>query len=103
MSERDAENTAAIIASSRGTTGGGSTSRSGGGEDEEPPEKTIPADLLTRILHEFFGKDATRISRDANAAAGKYVYVFTREAIARAAVEKRGGFLEVCHGLTDLI
>lgn len=64
-------------------------------EEEEPPEKTIPGDLLTRLLHEFFEKDATRISRDANAAVGKYVDVFVREAIARTAVEKRGGFLEV--------
>ncbi|KIL91412.1 centromere protein x [Fusarium avenaceum] len=63
-------------------------------EDEEP-DKTIPAELLTRLLHEFFAKDATRISRDANAAAGKYFDVFVREAIARAAVEKDGGFLEV--------
>lgn len=66
-------------------------------EDEEPEqEKTIPKDLLTRVLHEFFAKDATRISRDANAAVGKYFDVFVREAIARAAVEKETGFLEVC-------
>ncbi|KAJ4312958.1 hypothetical protein N0V84_009676 [Fusarium piperis] len=65
-------------------------------EDEEPePEKTIPRDLLTRLLHEFFAKDSTRISRDANDAVGKYFDVFVREAIARAAVEKDGGFLEV--------
>lgn len=63
-------------------------------EDEEP-DKTISPELLTRLLHEFFAKDATRISRDANAAAGKYFDVFVREAIARAAVEKDGGFLEV--------
>ncbi|KAF4338840.1 Centromere X [Fusarium beomiforme] len=63
-------------------------------EDEEP-DKTIPPELLTRLLHEFFAKDATRISRDANAAVGKYFDVFVREAIARAAVEKEGGFLEV--------
>ncbi|KAL2694346.1 hypothetical protein Neosp_000923 [[Neocosmospora] mangrovei] len=63
-------------------------------EDEEPePEKTIPRDLLTRLLHEFFAKDSTRISRDANDAVGKYFDVFVREAIARAAVEKDGGFL----------
>src|SRR5687768_7928633 len=54
-------------------------------EEETEPEKSIPKDLLTRILHEFFTKDATRISRDANAAVGKYVDVFVREAIARAA------------------
>jgi len=47
------------------------------------------------LLHEFFEKDATRISKDANAAVGKYVDVFVREAIARTAIEKRGGFLEV--------
>ncbi|PHH80435.1 hypothetical protein CDD80_1639 [Ophiocordyceps camponoti-rufipedis] len=64
-------------------------------EEQPEPEKTIPRDLLTRVLHEFFVKDATRISRDANAAVGKYVDVFVREAIARAAVDKRGGFLEV--------
>ncbi|KAH6891249.1 CENP-S associating centromere protein X-domain-containing protein [Thelonectria olida] len=64
-------------------------------EEEAEPEKTIPPDLLTRLLHEFFTKDATRISKDANAAAGKYFDVFVREAIARAAVEKDGGFLEV--------
>lgn len=64
-------------------------------EEEPEPEKSIPKALLTRILHEFFAKEATRMSRDANAAVGKYVYVFVREAIARTAVEKRGGFLEV--------
>lgn len=58
-------------------------------------EKTIPQNLLTRILHDLFEKDATRVSRDANAAVGKYVDVFVREAIARTAVEKRSGFLEV--------
>jgi hypothetical protein len=65
------------------------------GEAEEQPEKSIPRDLMTRVLHEFFTKDATRISRDGNAAVGKYVDVFIREAIARAAVERKGGFLEV--------
>ncbi|UNI19931.1 hypothetical protein JDV02_006073 [Purpureocillium takamizusanense] len=64
-------------------------------EAEGEAEKTIPRELLTRVLHEFFAKDATRISRDANAAVGKYVDVFVREAIARAAVDKRSGFLEV--------
>ncbi|KAF4507225.1 hypothetical protein G6O67_005887 [Ophiocordyceps sinensis] len=64
------------------------------GEQAEA-DKSIPKDLLTRVLHELFAKDATRISRDANAAVGKYVDVFVREAIARAAVDKRSGFLEV--------
>lgn len=66
-------------------------------EDEPAAEKTIPKELLTRLLHEFFTKDATRISRDANAAVGKYVDVFVREAIARTAVEKQSGFLEASH------
>ncbi|KAM0264692.1 hypothetical protein ACHAQJ_000517 [Trichoderma viride] len=64
-------------------------------EEQAEAEKSIPKALLTRILHEFFAKEATRMSRDANAAVGKYVDVFVREAIARTAVEKRGGFLEV--------
>jgi solute carrier family 25 (adenine nucleotide translocator) protein 4/5/6/31 len=69
----------------------------GGEEAEEAdgPEKTIPKELLTRLLHEFFAKDATRISKDANSAAAKYMDIFVREAIARTAVEKQGGFLEV--------
>ncbi|OAQ98721.1 hypothetical protein LLEC1_03310 [Akanthomyces lecanii] len=65
----------------------------GGGD--ATADKSIPKDLLTRILHDLFEKDATRVSRDANAAVGKYVDVFVREAIARTAVEKRSGFLEV--------
>ncbi|ORY64353.1 CENP-S associating centromere protein X-domain-containing protein [Pseudomassariella vexata] len=62
-------------------------------EDEEPV--TLPPELLTRMLHEFFEKDDTRISKDANKAVAKYMDVFVREAIARAAVEKESGFLEV--------
>ncbi|CAG9979381.1 unnamed protein product [Clonostachys byssicola] len=50
-----------------------------GEEDEPAAEKTIPKELLTRLLHEFFTKDATRISRDANAAVGKYVDVFVED------------------------
>ncbi|PHH92786.1 hypothetical protein CDD83_5192 [Cordyceps sp. RAO-2017] len=64
-------------------------------EQAEEPEKSISTDLLTRVLHEFFAKDATRISRDANASVAKYIDVFVREAIARAAVDKKAGFLEV--------
>ncbi|KAI1494438.1 CENP-S associating centromere protein X-domain-containing protein [Biscogniauxia mediterranea] len=64
-------------------------------EDESETQKTIPPELLTRILHEFFEKDSTRISKDANAAVAKYMDIFVREAIARTAVEKESGFLEV--------
>ncbi|KAI1330567.1 CENP-S associating centromere protein X-domain-containing protein [Xylariaceae sp. FL0255] len=64
-------------------------------EDEEEEQKTIPPELLTRILHEFFEKDGTRISKDANKAVAKYVDIFVRESIARTAREKEKGFLEV--------
>jgi hypothetical protein len=70
-------------------------SRAGEEAGVDEPEKTIPNELLTRLLHEFFAKDATRMSKDANAAVGKYMDIFVREAIARTAVEKQGGFLEV--------
>lgn len=68
-------------------------------EDDEEPEKTIPPELLTRILHEFFEKDGTRITKDANNAVAKYMDIFVKEAIARAAAEREGGFLEVGLGI----
>lgn len=64
-------------------------------DDDEETKKTIPPELLTRILHEFFEKDGTRISKDANKAVAKYMDIFVREAIARTAVERESGFLEV--------
>lgn len=63
--------------------------------DDEEPEKSIPPDLLTRILHEFFEKDGTRITKDANNTVARYMDVFVKEAIARSAAEREGGFLEV--------
>ncbi len=75
-------------------------------EEDTETKKTIPPELLTRILHEFFEKDGTRISKDANKAMAKYMDIFVREAIARTAVEKGSGFLEVsscsCHGNTHI-
>lgn len=64
-------------------------------EDEVEERKTIPPELLTHVLHGFFEKDGTRVSKDANAAVAKYMDIFVREAIARAVVEKEKGFLEV--------
>jgi centromere protein X len=64
-------------------------------DDEDEPKNTIPPELLTRLLHTFFEKDGTRISKNANEAVAKYMDIFVREAIARAAVEKESGFLEV--------
>lgn len=76
-------------------------------EEEEERREGIPPELLTRLLHECFTQEGTRLSRDANAAVGKYMETFVREALARAAfmraeAEKDGsggggyGFLEVC-------
>jgi hypothetical protein len=64
-------------------------------DDEDGDREKISPELLTRILHSFFERDGTRITRDANTAVARYVDVFVREAIARAAVERERGFLEV--------
>lgn len=64
-------------------------------DDGQDARQTIPPELLTRLLHEFFEGDTTRITKDANDAVAKYVDVFVREAIARTALEGSGGFLEV--------
>lgn len=68
---------------------------------------SIPPDLLTKLLHEFFEHAETRMSRDANALVAKYMETFVKEAIARAAIERNESndssdkFLEVrtiCRG-----
>jgi hypothetical protein len=70
-------------------------------EEEEERREKIPPELLTRLLHEFFKEDGTRISQDANVAVGRYMETFVREALARAAHMRAGmaeggdGFLEV--------
>ncbi|KAJ9629817.1 hypothetical protein H2203_002198 [Taxawa tesnikishii (nom. ined.)] len=48
----------------------------------------IPANLLTRLLHESFTDKKTKIGKDANRAMGRYMELFVREAIARAALGK---------------
>jgi hypothetical protein len=69
----------------------------GESEDEEQ-QKTIPPALLTRLLHEFFTQEGTRVTKDANAAVARYMDVFVREAIARSVAEREGGgFLEVSY------
>ncbi|KAI0809394.1 CENP-S associating centromere protein X-domain-containing protein [Xylaria sp. FL0064] len=75
--------------------GGEHGAEASGVDEGDETKKTIPPELLTRILHEFFEKDGTRISKDANKAVAKYMDIFVREAIARTAVEKGNGFLEV--------
>ena len=65
----------------------------------EDREERIPEELLTRLLHEFFKEEGTRISRDANRAVGRYMETFVRETLARAAYaseqSEEGGMLEV--------
>lgn len=74
-------------------------------EEEGFPEpersEKIPEALLTRLLHECFKDDNTRIGKDASAAVQKYMDTFVRETIARA-VDMRmsengigGDFVEV--------
>lgn len=66
-------------------------------EEEEDERASVPSELVTRILHEFFEKEGTRITKGANKAVVGYVDVFVREAIARSGAVRgsRGGFLEV--------
>ena len=76
-------------------------------EDVTSSDPQIPSKLLTRLLHQHFQNEKTKIAKDANKVVAKYVDVFVREAIARAAYERaesdgntggRGvgdGFLEV--------
>jgi hypothetical protein len=69
-------------------------------EVEDEKRETIPQELLTRLLHEFFKEEGTRISKDANTAVGRYMETFVREALARAAfmraeMDGGDGFLEV--------
>lgn len=66
--------------------------------DEEGDDKPkIPEALVTRIMHEFFSKENTRMSKDANAAVTKYLEIFVGEALARVMVESKGTFLDVSH------
>lgn len=76
-------------------------------EDVTSSDPKIPSKLLTRLLHQHFQNEKTKVAKDANNVVAKYVDVFVREAIARAAYERaesggnaggRGvgdGFLEV--------
>lgn len=75
-------------------------------EDVSSSDPAIPPKLLTKLLHHHFQNEKTKVAKDANAVVAKYVDVFVREAIARAAYERaesggagaRGvadGFLEV--------
>ncbi|KAF4550550.1 Inner kinetochore subunit MHF2-like protein [Elsinoe fawcettii] len=56
---------------------------------DEDPIPGVPPALLTRIMHEFYADKDTKISRDANAMMRRYVDVFIREAVARAAESQK--------------
>ncbi|KAH7342663.1 CENP-S associating centromere protein X-domain-containing protein [Rhexocercosporidium sp. MPI-PUGE-AT-0058] len=69
--------------------GGG---RNGGKADGR--QISIPPDLINVIIHGFFNQDNTRMSRDANAAVGRYIETFVREGLNRADWAKRHGWEE---------
>ncbi|KAK4645025.1 hypothetical protein QC761_310160 [Podospora bellae-mahoneyi] len=64
-------------------------------DDEDDERESIPPELLSKIVHELFEHKETKITKDANNALSGYMDVFVREAIARAAAERKGVFLEV--------
>ena len=49
----------------------------------------LPPALLTRLMHESFRDKQLKIGKEANEVFRRYVDVFVREAVARAAAEKR--------------
>ncbi|OQD68418.1 hypothetical protein PENDEC_c036G04292 [Penicillium decumbens] len=57
-------------------------------EDVASSDPKIPPKLLTRLLHHNFHNERTKVAKDANDVVAKYVDVFVREAIARAAYER---------------
>ncbi|KAE8144423.1 CENP-S associating centromere protein X-domain-containing protein [Aspergillus avenaceus] len=69
-------------------------------QDVVTSDPAIPGKLLTKLVHQHFKGEKSKIAKDANEAVAKYVDVFVREAIARAAFERAeggigDGFLEV--------
>ncbi|PKY09232.1 hypothetical protein P168DRAFT_301781 [Aspergillus campestris IBT 28561] len=69
-------------------------------DDVLSSEPAIPTKLLTRLLHQHFQNPKTKVAKEANPVIAKYVDVFVREALARAAYERAeggggDGFLEV--------
>ncbi|OKL56036.1 hypothetical protein UA08_08711 [Talaromyces atroroseus] len=59
--------------------------------DIESGEPGIPPKLLTRLLHHHFQNPKTKIAKDANDVVAKYIDIFVREALARAAYERAEG------------
>ncbi|PKX93675.1 CENP-X/MHF2 family protein [Aspergillus novofumigatus IBT 16806] len=63
-------------------------------DDVMSSEPAIPPKLLTRLLHHHFKSEKTKIAKDANEVVAKYVDVFVREALARAAYERAEGLAD---------
>ncbi|OJD09744.1 hypothetical protein ACJ73_10114 [Blastomyces percursus] len=57
----------------------------------ESSDPQIPPKLLTTLLHRHFQDDKTKIAKDAGLVVAKYVDIFVREALARAAYERTQG------------
>jgi hypothetical protein len=79
----------------------------GAGDDAAPPVDSqpnsvpaIPQPLLVRLLHEHFADKTTKIDKNAVQVLQKYLEVFVRETIARAALRKKedGGVSELDAG-----
>ncbi|KAL4934541.1 CENP-X/MHF2 family protein [Aspergillus undulatus] len=60
-------------------------------EDVLSSDPLIPPKLLTKLVHHHFRNEKTKIAKDANAVVAKYIDVFVREAVARAAFERSEG------------
>ncbi|KAJ5682947.1 hypothetical protein N7462_006112 [Penicillium macrosclerotiorum] len=76
-------------------------------EDIAASDPKIPPKLLTRLLHYHFQNEKTKVAKDANDVVAKYVDVFVREAIARAAYERAeteevGGGRDVGDGFLEV-
>jgi hypothetical protein len=64
-------------------------------------DSSIPPRLLQRLLEEFREDKKTRISQAALNAVGEYLRIFVKEAILRAAEERKEGD-NLQHGLGSL-
>lgn len=70
-------------------------------KDVTTSEPAIPGKLLTRLLHHNFQSEKTKVAKDANEVVAKYVDVFVREALARAAYERSEGQGSARGGIGD--
>ncbi|KAL4880926.1 CENP-S associating centromere protein X-domain-containing protein [Aspergillus karnatakaensis] len=60
-------------------------------DDVLSSDPLIPSKLLTKLVHHHFKNEKTKIAKDANKVVAKYIDVFVREAVARAAFERQEG------------